>query len=300
VVTAFSSNPVLIPVANLILAGSASNRTLVILPATNQFGTALISLTVADTNGAVRSTSFFVTVLPVPDPILITAPPQNQTVTAGASPSFGVTAISTLQPLFYQWQHNGAPLVGATNDTITLTNVQAADAGTYAVQISNGDGTATSVPARLTVVIEPMIMLITRTGTTVRVSFTTVVGGRYIVEYKDNLADASWTPLPTVAGTGALVTVIDPSATSPTRFYRVRAEVRVLIEPTIVLITQSGMTAHISFTTVEGLNYTVEFKDSLSDGSWTSLETVAGTGAVMVVADPSASAPTRFYRVRVD
>jgi hypothetical protein len=44
----------------------------------------------------------------------------------------------------------------------------------------------------------------------------------YALEYKDSLNAASWTALSTNAGNGALITVADPSAAAPRRFYRTR------------------------------------------------------------------------------
>ena len=43
--------------------------------------------------------------------------------------------------LDYQWQFNGTNLAGATNSTLTLTNVRPEQAGTYTVIVSNSFGT---------------------------------------------------------------------------------------------------------------------------------------------------------------
>ncbi|HVS51621.1 MAG TPA: DUF1800 family protein [Opitutaceae bacterium] len=66
----------------------------------------------------------------------ISLPPQNQTVAAGGLASFSVTASGTA--LGYQWQKNGLPISGATNATLTLLNVQPADAGIYTVVVTSG------------------------------------------------------------------------------------------------------------------------------------------------------------------
>ena len=57
---------------------------------------------------------------------------------------------------------------------------------------------------------------------TFRVSLPTRSGHVYRLEYVDSLNDSHWTPLPLLPGTGALQTVIDPSAIAAQRFYRVR------------------------------------------------------------------------------
>lgn len=60
-VTATSSNPTLIPNGNLVLGGSAANRTLTLAPAAGQFGTATITVTVND-GTTTTSTTFSVAV----------------------------------------------------------------------------------------------------------------------------------------------------------------------------------------------------------------------------------------------
>ena len=54
-VSARSSNPVLVPAANITFGGSGNSRTVSIVPATNQFGSALITLSVKDASGAEAS-----------------------------------------------------------------------------------------------------------------------------------------------------------------------------------------------------------------------------------------------------
>ena len=47
-------------------------------------------------------------------------------------------------------------------------------------------------------------------------------GRTYVVEYKNNLTDPSWTPLETVIGDGLEHRVADPGPLPAARFYRVR------------------------------------------------------------------------------
>lgn len=60
-------------------------------------------------------------------------------------------------PLYYQWRFNGAGLGGATNSAYSITNVQAGNAGNYAVVVTNSFGSVTSQAATLTVVTPPEI-----------------------------------------------------------------------------------------------------------------------------------------------
>jgi hypothetical protein len=63
-VTATSSNPSLIPAANIALAGTDADRTATMTPVTGQAGTAVITLTVTDGGNRNVSTSFVLMVLP--------------------------------------------------------------------------------------------------------------------------------------------------------------------------------------------------------------------------------------------
>lgn len=69
---------------------------------------------------------------------------------AGSSVNFNASAAGSA-PIFYRWQKNGATIPGATNTTLTLTNVQNADGGSYALMASNSVGTATSSNVTLTI-----------------------------------------------------------------------------------------------------------------------------------------------------
>ena len=66
-----TSNPILIPQPNVLISGTGNNKTVRVLPATNQFGLATITITVRDSDGLSASDSFDVTVLAVNDlPVL--------------------------------------------------------------------------------------------------------------------------------------------------------------------------------------------------------------------------------------
>jgi len=60
--------------------------------------------------------------------------------------------------LRYQWQFNLAPLTGATNRSLSLTNVQLADAGSYTVVVQDQIGSVVSSPASLHIVMAPTFL----------------------------------------------------------------------------------------------------------------------------------------------
>ncbi len=105
------------------------------------------SVTVTNAGGATPSVNAILTVTVPPS---ITTGPQSQTVSAGASTLFTVTAAGTV-PLSYQWFFGAAAISGANASAYTLNNAQAANVGSYSVVVTNIAGTTTSGNATLSV-----------------------------------------------------------------------------------------------------------------------------------------------------
>ncbi len=140
-------------------------------------------------NAAGRATSLVaqVTIILPPSPPVIVQHPVSQTVGLGASVSFAVAATGT-GPFTYQWNKNGAPIVGANAPTFSISSVLVSDAADYTATVSNSGGNATSQPATLTVnslggsVVSRQI---TRSGTNFLVTVTVappIATPAYIVE----------------------------------------------------------------------------------------------------------------------
>jgi hypothetical protein len=114
------------------------------------------------------------------NPPVITAHPQSQTVAPGATVTFGV-GVSGTPPFGYQWLRNGQVLVpfGAGGASLAISNVQAANAGTYAVVVTNAanrigvisSNATLNVLGPLTIVESPRDQL-ARAGETVRFRIT--------------------------------------------------------------------------------------------------------------------------------
>jgi len=88
--------------------------------------------------------------------VTITSQPQNVTVVAGNNASFSVGA-SGSGTLTYQWRFNGTNLPGQTSSTLSLLNVQPVNAGPYAVNVTDANGSMLSSNATLTVQVPPAI-----------------------------------------------------------------------------------------------------------------------------------------------
>ena len=87
---------------------------------------------------------------PMVEPPVIVTQPVASSVNAGATVAFSVVVTGTA-PLSYQWRRNGGDLIGETKASLTLPQVQAANAGDYSVVVGNSAGSVTSVIAALTV-----------------------------------------------------------------------------------------------------------------------------------------------------
>ncbi|WP_336047095.1 S-layer homology domain-containing protein [Solibacillus ferritrahens] len=112
------------------------------------------SVVVTNTVGHVTSNAATLSVTPAPVAPTIGTQPSNQTITAGGSATFTIIATSDTS-LSYQWKKDGVDIVGATRASLTINNVQAGDAGIYAVVVTNAVGNATSNAAILTVTPAP-------------------------------------------------------------------------------------------------------------------------------------------------
>jgi hypothetical protein len=107
----------------------------------SQFGSFNEAIGYADAQFLVSSTN---------DPPQFLSQPQATTVPIGGTASLFAQVVGA-EPFQYQWFFNGADLLGATNSTLVLTNVQMAQEGLYSLGAANSLGVATSQTAKLTV-----------------------------------------------------------------------------------------------------------------------------------------------------
>jgi len=151
-------------------------------------------------------------------PPSITLQPSNQTAYAGENVTLNARASGTA-PLSYQWLFNGGSVAGATSTNLVLTNAQPAQAGNYALMVTNSLGSVTSAVAVLT--IDTLRLQITPGGS-VSLRFGALANKTYRIEYQDALGSGTWQMLQTVAaGPSREVTVAD-TPPGNTRFYRLR------------------------------------------------------------------------------
>lgn len=61
----------------------------------------------------------------------------------------------------------------------------------------------------------------------------------------------------------------------------------------------SGGQMQLQFAAASGVQYVVEYKNSLNDPTWQTLQTINGDNLVHTIQDPVSSVPQRFYRIRL-
>jgi hypothetical protein len=96
-----------------------------------------------DVGGNLLAQSSATTALPQ-----ILGQPQMQVVVPGELASFAVVVAAT-SGVSYQWYFTSSPILGATSDTLLITNVSTANQGFYWVAISNAFGSTASTLANL-------------------------------------------------------------------------------------------------------------------------------------------------------
>ena len=109
------------------------------------------SVVVSNSAGKITSNAATLTVNAALAAPSITQQPTNQTVTAGQTATFSVTAAGTA-PLTYQWQKGTTAISGATSASYTTPATTTSNNGAqFSVIVSNSQGKATSNAATLTV-----------------------------------------------------------------------------------------------------------------------------------------------------
>jgi hypothetical protein len=222
-----------------------------------------------------------------PFPIIL-AQPLNQEVNPGASATFSVIAGGTA-PLAYQWLFDNADISGATNSTYSVTNAQPANAGNYAVIVTNALGSVTSVVATLSVT-GPLTTLIDVAFTSALVTSKTgfaatgMTSGDFWNTY--NVDDGSLPELEfvddTISGAGLAVVNVAYGVSNSGAFDPLYASYLFSLNPVNMAVTVTNLNAGVyNFYLYGHGNYNAEnsvFQLSAGSRSYGSEATTTGSG----------------------
>ena len=240
-------------------------------------------------------------VTPVAKPT-ITAPPVSQTVEAGKTATFMVTATGG-GTLAYQWKKNGVDVSGATSSTYTTPATSSADnSAVFTVVVSNSAGTVTSSNATLAVnpVVAPAITSqpaaqSLATGQTASFSVSATGTEPFTYQWKRNGADIPGATLRTytipatvIGDNGALFSVVVSNSAGTVTSSKARLSDTSQPLPKSVV---AGATATFSVVAAGTGPFTYQWKkngtniaSATSDSYTTPATTVADSGALYSVA----------------
>ena len=309
-------------VSNLSDGGNVSGATTATLSLTGVSQTDAASYSVFISNAAGNTTSSNAT-LSIMDPPLITGQPASQAVGAGANVTFTVTA-SGSGPLNYQWQFNGADISGATGSSYTRSNVQSADSGSYLAVVSNPAGSLASDPATLSVNTPPTLspianraihagstLIVTNSASdpdappqTLNFSLDAAPTGASI---NPGTGDFTWSSSATDANTTPGVTVRVTDNGTPSLSDTKSFSIAVVAAPSIVSLTISNDLVTLTWSSISGHSYRLQYKANLDDPDWLDLVDVDATGSTASALDSlltdtdqgPVTIPQRFYRILV-
>jgi hypothetical protein len=288
---------------------TGTNATLVLPNVTIDAG-GTYQVVISNDYGSVTSSPAVLTISGAP---VILTQPLDILVAEGGTAQFTVAAEASPDPT-YQWYFNTTNvLAGETASSLTLTNVQPTQAGSYSVVISNSAGTITSVNASLTIVGSPLITVQPQGITNFQgqpVTFTVSATGSAPLSYQwmancSRPISGAIAPSLRLKSVGPLdsgtycVVVSNAFGTAISQ----PAVLRVLVQPKLVTLIESQNGASLSFSTVPNLLYSVYFSDNLPATTWTLLPNMfrlPGTGSPITVQDPTAPPAHRFYRLIVE
>jgi len=291
---------------NLLTGATNASLALANVQATNG---GLYAVVVSNPFGAVTSAVATLNVFSAP---WIVSQPGNQNVSPGDTASF-VVLVAAYPPPAYQWYFNETNLLAdATNATLRIPNAQNEHAGQYSVAVSNSLGAVTSRLARLTLGVPAFIAaqpqdVAVIPGQTAR--FTVGAGGTPPLIYRWYFncdgpvvgpnSDTLELTNTSLAQSGSYCVMVSNAFGSE---LSVPAVLRVLSPPDFFRITRTGKVVTLTFSTIANQFYTVQFKDVLNAAEWSVLPKGSnrpGTGVPMILQDPQAGGPQRFYRILI-
>jgi len=164
----------------------------------------------------------------------IISQPTDLTVEPGGNATFSAEATgietanpsiagepSIIVPLRYQWRQNGTNCPGATNVSLTISNVSSGDAGTYSVVVSNLSGVMVSREAVLAVNVpaSPVIVSVACSNGAFSLTFDGDAESSYGIQASSNLV--SWQTVFTTNVPPLPFSWTDSNAAAPHQFYRI-------------------------------------------------------------------------------
>ncbi len=327
VLTGGSSDTNLVPVTGIAFGGSGTNVTVTLTPATNRNGVCTITITVSD-GMASASNSFSLTVNPVNDPPSL-APIPDLFITEGQTLRYtNVVFDPEVPPQVLTYSLIGGPPgadVNPTNGIFTWTPAEDQGPSTNFMTIMVVDDgsppleddksfTVVVLESNQPPVLEPVKDRTIHVGSTVLI--TNVVTDPDIpantLSFSLNtnsppgaIVDSStgifqWTPDETFLDTSNSFTVTVTDNGLPPLSDAKSFVITVISPPLIQSITRSNDVVMLTWSSINGQNYRVQYRDDLGDPDWNDLPPdVTASGPTANKTDLITASVQRFYRITV-
>ena len=247
--------------------------------------------------------------LTVVDPVITNQPPSrtnDATTTATFTVGYAGTSPSFLWFKDGALLANGGKISGANSATLTITNVLGADDGNYTVIVSNTFGADTNSQAATLTVIDPIIV-------TQPLSLTNYAGSSasFTVGAAGTPPNYQWLKggLPIGGATNATFSI--PSLTnSDAGIYSVivsnafgapvSSNATLTIAPQLVIdsVAVSNGIVYVTWDSLNGLGYRLQFKDDASATNWTDVTPDFFATGTNTTGTNALSPGQRYYRVR--
>ena len=322
-VTATSSNTNLVTNNRLILGGTNGSRTLSITPNTNQFGASTINVSVSDGQLS-NSVSFLLTVNSVNDAPVLTAI-SNRTVIEGSVLLFtnAATDVDTLSSQFsYSLSNAPAGALISSNGVFSWTPTESQGPSTNLIGVivaDNGSPNMTDTRTFTIVVTEtnsaPVLspianrtvhagttLVFTNTATDVDIPtnlLTFALTGTPPAGATVNSTNGifNWTPSEAQLGTNSFTIRVTDNGT-PNLTDQKSFAVDVQPQPLLSIVSVSTTNIVLSWTSIAGQDYLLQFKTNLNDALWGLVTNVTASGNSASATDTLANTE-KFYRLQV-
>ena len=250
---------------------------------------------------------------------VVTNQPQSVTINSGQNATF--TAAASGESLSWSWFKNSSPvsnggnIIGATSTSLTIIGASQTDAGTYTAVASNVLGTATSSGANLTVYNPPAITSQPQSDTSLQgqsVFFTVSATGTAPLTYRWQKNSANLSDSSNISGSTAAALTIRAAGPSDVASYSVivsnitgvtvtssAATLTIVsnVIPFVSMVSNIDGTISMTWQSDAGTSYTLQYKDNLTDLTWTTLGTYIAASSTLTLTDAPAANEQRFYQL---
>jgi hypothetical protein len=142
------------------------------------------------------------------------------------------------------------------------------------------------------------ILSIAQSNGVIIITWSSVVGQNYVVQYRNNVTDTNWLQLgPNILATNTLTSATDTNS-NPQRFYRIEQLATVSNTPPLIqAISISGGNVILTWSAVSGDMYKAQYRTNIV-GTWIDITpNVTASGSTASITNAIGNSPQEFFRI---